>query len=246
MKVVYSDLHQNHDPQLFLLRGRFKRSNEQPERAYRLLSAVQKDGHEIVAPADYGSGPRACSTDLPGTALMKTSSLLRFLALAGLMPGRRAAESRQDGAVAAHPPALVPAVRVQHAAQAGMLCAARAGSRIVAAGDHGVVLLSDDGARSPRQAKSVPVDVTLTSVSFVDEKQGWAVGHWGVVLHTVDGGDTWEVQRSDVTQARPLFAVHFSDPRHGVAVGLWSIVLVTEDGGKNWQTVNVPIPEGAM
>ncbi|PRZ01161.1 acetoin utilization deacetylase AcuC-like enzyme [Jezberella montanilacus] len=60
MKVVYSDLHQNHDPQLFLLRGRFKRSNEQPERAYRLLSAVQKDGHEIVAPADYGSGPRAC------------------------------------------------------------------------------------------------------------------------------------------------------------------------------------------
>jgi hypothetical protein len=41
MKVVYSDLHQNHDPQLFLLRGRFKRSNEQPERAYRLLSAVQ-------------------------------------------------------------------------------------------------------------------------------------------------------------------------------------------------------------
>ena len=41
MKVVYSDTHKDHDPQLFMVRGRLKRSNEQPERAFRLLSAVE-------------------------------------------------------------------------------------------------------------------------------------------------------------------------------------------------------------
>ena len=31
---------------------------------------------------------------------------------------------------------------------------------------------------------------------FVDDKQGWAVGHDGVILHTGDGGETWTLQLS--------------------------------------------------
>lgn len=125
-----------------------------------------------------------------------------------------------------------------------MLAAGRAGERIVAVGDRGVVLLSDDGGLH-RQATTVPIDVPLTSVSFADDKRGWAVGHWGAVLHTTDGGENWALQRSDVEQDRPLFAVHFFDASHGVAVGLWSLVLVTEDGGKTWQTIELPVPPGA-
>ncbi|HSW07315.1 WD40/YVTN/BNR-like repeat-containing protein [Aquabacterium sp.] len=140
---------------------------------------------------------------------------------------------------------LVPAVRVAHATQATMLAATRAGARIVAVGDHGVVLLSDDGGKSFRQAQQVPVDVTLTAVSFADAQQGWAVGHAGVVLHTADGGETWALQRSDLQNDRPLFAVKFFDAKRGVAVGLWSLVLVTDDGGVTWQTVQPPVPEGA-
>ena len=45
MKVVYSDAHRDHDPQQFMVRGKLKRSNEQPERAHRLLAAVQAAGH---------------------------------------------------------------------------------------------------------------------------------------------------------------------------------------------------------
>ena len=149
------------------------------------------------------------------------------------------------GATAAEVPLkLQPAVRVDHAARAKLLAASRAGGRLVAVGDHGVVLLSDDEGRSWRQAAGVPADVQLNAVSFADARRGWAVGHWGVVLHTGDGGETWTLQRES-TQDRPLFGVHFFDARHGVAVGLWSLVLTTDDGGRTWTQGVVPAPPGA-
>ncbi|HET7866934.1 MAG TPA: YCF48-related protein, partial [Burkholderiaceae bacterium] len=142
-------------------------------------------------------------------------------------------------------PTVVPAAQTRHAAQATMLAATRAGARIVAVGDHGIILLSDDGGRSHRQAKSVPLDATLTSVSFATATRGWAAGHWGAVLRTDDGGETWTRQRLDTSQDRPLFALHFFDANHGVAVGLWSLVLVTDDGGQSWKAVELAPPEGA-
>lgn len=59
MKVVYSDRHASHDPQSFLVRGRMIRSAEQPERADRLLDGIRRGGHALVAPVDFGPGPRA-------------------------------------------------------------------------------------------------------------------------------------------------------------------------------------------
>lgn len=142
-------------------------------------------------------------------------------------------------------PRAVPAARVEHAASAGVLGSALAGQRVVAVGDHGVVLLSDDGGKQWRQARAVPVDSTLTAVSFAGAERGWAVGHAGVILATQDGGETWQVQRRAAGEDRPLFAVHMFDAQHGVAVGLWSLVLVTRDGGAHWDSVTLPPPEGA-
>ncbi|WP_059413812.1 histone deacetylase family protein [Cupriavidus basilensis] len=70
MKVVYSDHHLAHDPRAFIVRGRMQRSNEQPERALRLLAAARADGHEVIAPPDLGAGPRAA---------VHTPEYLRFL-----------------------------------------------------------------------------------------------------------------------------------------------------------------------
>lgn len=70
MKVVYDDRHQAHDPQLFMVRGRIRRSNEQPERAFRLLDAARNAGHALLAPADHGAAPRAA---------IHTPEYLRFL-----------------------------------------------------------------------------------------------------------------------------------------------------------------------
>lgn len=83
------------------------------------------------------------------------------------------------------------------------LAVARAGERLVAVGERGFVLLSDDGGRRWRQAREVPVSVTLTNVQFVSASVGWAVGHGGVVLHTRDGGERW-VRQLDGAQAAAL------------------------------------------
>ncbi|WP_223508346.1 MULTISPECIES: WD40/YVTN/BNR-like repeat-containing protein [unclassified Pseudomonas] len=133
-----------------------------------------------------------------------------------------------------------PAAHSIQALRSPILAATWAGPRAVAVGADGVVLLSDDQARSFRQADNVPVSSTLTDVSFVDADHGWAVGQWGAILATIDGGRHWKVQRLVTEEDRPLFAVHFFDARHGVAVGLWSLVLVTQDAGKTWveQTAN--------
>lgn len=86
-----------------------------------------------------------------------------------------------------------PALQVARAEQAVMTALARAGERLVAVGERGLVLLSDDNGQHWRQAQ-VPVSVSLTAVQFVDPRLGWAVGHAGVVLKSVDGGEHWTLQ----------------------------------------------------
>ncbi len=86
-----------------------------------------------------------------------------------------------------------PALSTSKGTGAVMLAIALAGKRLVAVGERGIVLLSDDDGKSWIQAK-VPVSVTLTALQFVDERQGWAIGHMGIVLHTADGGVSWVPQ----------------------------------------------------
>jgi photosystem II stability/assembly factor-like uncharacterized protein len=70
---------------------------------------------------------------------------------------------------------------------------AMAGQRIVAVGQRGHILVSDDCGGSWQQA-AVPVSVDLTAVQFPDSSHGWAVGHGGVVLSSSDGGLHWSRQ----------------------------------------------------
>lgn len=87
-----------------------------------------------------------------------------------------------------------PALTVKAPQRQVMQAATQAGARLVAVGERGLVVLSDDAGSSWRQARSVPVSTTLTAVSFAGDQLGWAVGHGGVVLHTQDGGETWVKQ----------------------------------------------------
>lgn len=88
-------------------------------------------------------------------------------------------------------------------AQRSVLTAiSRVDRRVVAVGERGIIIVSSDGARKWVQAE-VPVSVTLTAVTFVNSNLGWAVGHDGVVLHTVNGGASWTKQ-FDGTQANAL------------------------------------------
>lgn len=87
--------------------------------------------------------------------------------------------------VAAQPSAL--------ASKSLLVGVARAGTRLVAVGQRGHIVGSDDGGTTWTQAK-VPVSVDLTAVTFVNDTKGWAVGHDGVILHTADAGRTWTLQ----------------------------------------------------
>lgn len=63
----------------------------------------------------------------------------------------------------------------------------------MAVGERGHAIYSTDGGVTWQQG-AVPVSTTLTSVFFVDEQYGWAVGHGGVILSTSDGGRQWVKQ----------------------------------------------------
>lgn len=117
-----------------------------------------------------------------------------------------------------------------------LLGVAKAGGRLVGVGNWGHVILSDDAGVTWRQAAKVPTRTTLTSVYFTDDKNGWAVGHDTVVIHTTDGGETWEMQYSDPPAETPLLTVWFENNEHGVAVGSFSFMLETFDGGKTWES----------
>lgn len=84
-----------------------------------------------------------------------------------------------------------PAQPAPQATQALLLDIAQAGDRLVAVGEQGIVLLSDDQGDSWRMAQ-VPVSVMLTAVQFPQPRLGWAVGHDGVVLHSKDAGESWQ------------------------------------------------------
>ncbi|MGH8464973.1 MAG: WD40/YVTN/BNR-like repeat-containing protein [Pseudomonas sp.] len=68
-----------------------------------------------------------------------------------------------------------------------------AGARMVAVGPRGHILYSDDHGGHWQQA-SVPASADLNAVSFPSAEQGWAVGNDGVIVHSQDGGKTWQKQ----------------------------------------------------
>ena len=92
------------------------------------------------------------------------------------------------------------------ASQRLLQATAVAGKRIVAAGARGHIVYSDDLGKTWRQA-NVPVSADLTALQFVDARLGWAVGHEGVILHTRDGGATWQLQL-DGRRANALVLQH--------------------------------------
>lgn len=119
-----------------------------------------------------------------------------------------------------------------------VLGAARAGARLVAAGERGRIFVSDDDGRSWRAARS-PVEAMLTALYFHDGKLGWAVGHDAVILRTEDGGESWEIARFAPEEERPLLDVRFRDARHGFAVGAYGTFLESRDGGRTWSARRV-------
>ncbi|MES2153394.1 MAG: YCF48-related protein [Pseudomonadota bacterium] len=151
-----------------------------------------------------------------------------------------------------------PAVPSALAGQVLVNGLAPAGQRLMAAGQRGHILYSDDGGARWQQAK-VPVSSDLVAVHFPSAHKGWAVGHDGVVLHSEDGGASWSRQLDGIQAARliiaqgasatlveearavlahgpdkPFLDVFFQDEQRGFVVGAFNQIFATTDGGRNW------------
>lgn len=87
---------------------------------------------------------------------------------------------------------------------------------------------------SPRESGTKEV---LTCLSFVNEREGWAAGHGGIVLHTTDAGRSWEILREPRPDNQPLFAIQLLSPQEGFACGAFDTFLKTTDGGRIWQSL---------
>lgn len=113
------------------------------------------------------------------------------------------------------------------------------GAHVIAVGDRGAVIVSNDGQEWAQV--QTPTRSALTAVWFADADNGWAVGHDAVVLHTADGGRTWALQNFQPELEKPLLDVLFLDASRGFAVGAYGLLYKTEDGGQTWAEVDSPI-----
>jgi photosystem II stability/assembly factor-like uncharacterized protein len=171
----------------------------------------------------------------------------------------------------APPPAAAlnrPALQSAKSPRMAILAVARAGKRLVAAGERGIINYSDNGGSAWKQAQT-PTSASLVAMRFVGDQLGWAVGHMGIVLHTADGGLTWHKQLDGAEAARlalaeaqkqgdaraiadaerlvadgadkPFFDLQFLDERTGYIVGAYNLIFRTDDGGNTWKPWQVHV-----
>jgi photosystem II stability/assembly factor-like uncharacterized protein len=81
---------------------------------------------------------------------------------------------------------------------------------------------------------SLGEDMQFTAVRFVDETNGFAVGEFGTVMITTDGGDNWELREPIPNEFYPM-AADFLDARTGWVGGLDGVIWHTTDAGEHWQ-----------
>ncbi|MDH3788149.1 MAG: YCF48-related protein [Xanthomonadales bacterium] len=113
-----------------------------------------------------------------------------------------------------------------------LLDVARIGDRMVAVGERGHVIFSDNGT-DWKQAEHVPTRSTLTAVFALGDRL-WAGGHDAVIITSGDRGKTWSRQFFEPDRQQAVMDILFTDQDHGVAIGSYGLVLSTMDGGKTW------------
>jgi photosystem II stability/assembly factor-like uncharacterized protein len=79
------------------------------------------------------------------------------------------------------------------------------GEHIWAAGRPGSKILHSPDAGRTWDTFSTGQPLPLNALYFIDEAHGWAVGEFGSVMHTADGGKTWRVQRRGGQRSAVLF-----------------------------------------
>lgn len=78
---------------------------------------------------------------------------------------------------------------------------------------------------------------SLNDISFAGKNIGNIVGDNGIILKTIDGGETWTSQSVNTTSS--LKSVFLVDSSNRVAVGDNGTIIKTTNGGKDWIVLSV-------
>ena len=96
----------------------------------------------------------------------------------------------------------------------------------------------------------LPINISGSSVCFINDSYGFITGYNGSVYKTLDSGHTWSTLATNTTL--PLFGIWFFDQNEGFVVGgenscggtgcipRGGIILHTTNGGISWDTSFIP------
>ncbi len=114
-----------------------------------------------------------------------------------------------------------------------------------ACGNDAKIIHTTDGGNTwvSQSNPYVTFNPILYGIYFANPDTGWAVGgdhgsypgfiNRRVILHTTNGGSTWEFQ-FDQSGEWPFYCVNFSSGFDGYAAGQFGDIVGTSDGGSTW------------
>lgn len=121
---------------------------------------------------------------------------------------------------------------MRHQGRRGIKCGTR-GLWIVC----GVILIisiyTNASFAQEKEGAGISIYDNYYDVAAVSPQEAWVVGYEGKILHTADGGKSWESQKSNIEVS--LFNVSFKDNKNGFITGGEGIILLTQNGGQTWQ-----------
>ena len=178
-----------------------------------------------------------------------------------------------------------PAIQAVAPATMALVDIEQCGDRLLASGERGLVMYSDDDGVSWQQA-DVPVSQKITALDCAGSDSVYAAGHGGVILGSTDSGVTWSLlfdgneanaqwlafNKSELVRLEqalesaaeedlqeleyaledvgffvedaqkaqeegpvdPFLGVWFKDANLGFAVGAYGLIYRTTDGGQTW------------
>ncbi len=106
---------------------------------------------------------------------------------------------------------------------------------IIAVGSEGLVARSMDSGNTWTDSPPLTTYDGYSAVTFPDHTHGTAVGTGGWIIHSTDGGVTWQRQNSGVLGG--LGGVAFVNDSIGYASGANGVVIKTTNGGLSWVLV---------
>jgi len=120
------------------------------------------------------------------------------------------------------------------------------GNRLWAAGHDAVILTSGDRGKTwSREFFDPDLQQAVMDIVFTDERNGVAIGSYGLYLTTADGGKTWQQDMVDQDNEYHLNSMLVLGDSRRIIAGEAGYSYRSFDDGKTWEPMNMPY-QGSM